>query len=255
MDEHTYNEIYSQLEGSTIKSISLDFGVNGDVLTCILNQKLVRTNKALYHKVSNRAEDLLERWISGESIVSLSDEIGFSPVLMSLILLKRHGISRRKVRQMLKNLEEVEDARLKNELSEVLKNDNLFTQHAHSLQVKRARMCEEEIGKWLKDRGIQFLDEEEIKKHTSTKTPDFLLKGSLKINSTKVTWIESKGLFGDAEEHRRFLDKQFLEYVKIYGAGVVVYWYGYVDSIVEENSEILIMDSTNFGVDDVKYLW
>lgn len=254
MDPRIYKKIYSELDNSNIKSISTDFGVSEDVLTCILNQKMIRSNKALYYKVSNNADALLARWEEGESLVSLSDETGLSYVLMSMILLKRKGITRKAVRRMLKNPEEVSDERLKKELCEVIKNDNLFSPETHSLQVKRAKKCEGRIRSWLLERDIQFLTEEDIKKHTHTKTPDFLLKSPLDIDSTHINWIESKGLFGDTEEHRRFLDKQYLGYVRFFGPGLVIYWYGFVDSIAQENSEILIKDNTYFGADNVKYL-
>lgn len=254
MDIHTYKKIYSQLDSSNIKSISADFGLNDDVLKCILNQKILRNNKALYHKVANDAEALLGRWRGGESFVSLSDETGLSPVLMSIILLKRTGMSRKGVRQMLRNPEGIEDERLRRELAQVVKKDNLFSPRAHSLQTERAMMCEGEIGGWLKERDIQFLTEEKIKKYAITKTPDFLLKSPLNIDSINISWIESKGLFGGPEEHRRYLKKQFSEYIKFFGAGMVVYWYGFVDPISEENSEVLVKDSTYFGVDNAKYL-
>jgi hypothetical protein len=254
MDVHTYEKIYSQLDSSNIKSISADFGVNEDVLTCILNQKMLRGNKALYHKVANNADALVGRWNSGESFLSLSDEIGLSPVLMSIILLKRTGLSRKGVRQMLKNPEDIEDARLKRELGEVVKKDDLFSPRAHSLQIERARMCEEAINNWLLDKDVEFITEDQLKKYGDSKTPDFLLKSPLNIENKEVRWIESKGLFGDAEEHRRLLDKQFLEYIEFFGEGMVVYWYGFLDPIIEENPGVLVKDSTYFGADNVKYL-
>jgi hypothetical protein len=254
MDIRTYKEIYDLLDSSNIKSISADFGLSDDVLKCILSQKMLRSNKALYHKVANNSKALLERWEDGESFAALSDETGLSPALISIILLKHRGMTRKAVQKMLKNPGAIEDERLKREIAEVVKGDNLFSPRAHSLQVERARKCEEGIGVWLKEKDIKFLTEGEIKKYATTKTPDFLLKSPLDIDSIHITWIESKGLFGDAEEYRRHLKKQFSEYIKFFGAGIVVYWYGFVDSLSEENSEILVKDSTYFGVDHVEYI-
>ncbi|MBU2560446.1 C15orf41 family protein [archaeon] len=254
MDIHTYKEIYDKLDSSNIKSISQDFEVSGDVLTCILNQKMLRSNKTLYHRVANNSKALLERWEEGEPFATLSAETGLSPVLIASILLKHRGMTRKVVQKMLKNPGAVEDKRLRREIAEVIKGDNLFSPRAHSLQTERARKCEEGIGTWLKEKDITFLTEDEIKKYASTKTPDFLLKSPLDINSTRITWIESKGLFGDVEEHRRYLKKQFSEYIKFFGAGMVVYWYGFVDLLQEENSEILVRDSTYFGVDNAEYI-
>jgi hypothetical protein len=254
MDRSTYEKIYSLLDSSNIDSISADFGVGEGVLKCILNQKILRSNKALYHKVANNSEALLGRWKGGESFMSISNDTGLSPVLVSIILLKRDGVSRKGARKMIKNPGDIEDERLRKELLEVVEKDNLFSPRSHSIQVDRARMCEGAIKNWLKGKDVEFLTEEQIKKHVITKTPDFLLKSKLNIDSKDINWIESKGLFGDKEEHRHHSNKQFLEYVNLYGAGMVVYWYGFLDSIAEENSGILVKDSTYFGAEEVEYL-
>lgn len=250
MDARTYEKIYAVLETSNVSSVSRDFCVEEGVLLSILNQKMLRTNKALYHRVAKDADALLERWADGESFVSLSRETGLSPVLISAILLKRTGMTRKEIQKMLKNPDKAEDRRLRKELSGVVEEDVLFTPRAHSLQLKRAKECEEAIGTWLSGKGIEFLTEEKIKKY-GKKTPDFLLKSRLKIDDVDISWIESKALFGDEQEHRRLLKKQFLEYAEIFGPGMVVYWYGFVDSIAGW-SDVLIKDSAYFGGDNAR---
>jgi hypothetical protein len=254
MDPSIYEKIYSQLSSSNLKSLSGEFGVDEDMLTCIFNQKMVRSNKTRYHKVANDAEKFLSRWEKGESFMKLSDEAGLSPVLVTIILLKRKGMSRKGVRKLLDNPEDIEDERLKEELFEVTRNDYLFSKRAHSLQIKRAKRCEDTINKWLKEKNVEFLTEEQIKECGDFKTPDFLLKKPLKINGLDIIWIESKGLFGDIEEHRRLLEKQFLGYIDNFGPGMAVYWYGFLDSIEKEHPEVMIKDSTYFGVDNARYI-
>lgn len=252
MDIRTYEKIYSVLESSNIKSVSRDFCVSEGVLSSILSQKMVRSNKALYHRVAKEADAFLKRWEDGESFVFLSNETGLSPVLMSIILLKCRGMTRREIQKMLRNPDMVNDKRLGRELSEVVKKDRLFSPHAHSLQIERAKIGEEIIRNWLLEKDIDFLTEKELKKRGDLKTPDFLLENPLKIDDMDINWIDSKGLFGDEAEHRRLLKKQFLEYIELFGAGMVVYWYGFVDSIVEKESKTLIKDNTYFGVDNAR---
>ncbi len=252
MDIQTYEKIYSVLESSNLKSVSKDFCVEEGVLSNILNQKMVRSNKALYHRVAKDADTLLKRWEGGESFVSLSRKTGFSPVLMSLILLKRRGMTRREIQKMLRNPDAVEDKRLRKELSAVVKKDFLFSPRAHSLQREKARIGEEVIRNWLLQGGSVFLTEKEIKKRGYLKTPDFLLNGPLKVDGMDINWVDSKGLFGDGVEHRRLLKKQLLKYIELFGTGMVVYWYGFVDSIAEIEPMMLIKDNTYFGVDNAK---
>lgn len=254
MDARIYKKIYSMLEPSNIKRVSRDFSVDEWVLSNILNQKLQRSDKALYYKVVNDGGPLLERWENGESFVSLSKEMGFSTVLMALILLKHRGMGRREIQKMLKCPEGIKDRRLSRELSEVVKKDFIFSPNAHLLQREKARMGEEFIRDWLLGKDIDFLTEKEIKERGGTKTPDFLLENPLKIDGMGICWIDSKGLFGDESEHRRFLKKQFLEYIELFGAGMVVYWYGFVDSVIEKEQRVLVKDNTYFGIDNALYI-
>ena len=71
----------------------------------------------------------------------------------------------------------------------------------------------------------------------SGKTPDFLLKKSIKICDRDVCWIESKALFGELKEHRNYERKQFSEYSKCYGDGLVIYWFGFETDILKEKED------------------
>ena len=77
-------------------------------------------------------------------------------------------------------------------------------------------------------------------KAPNTKTPDFLLYESLNIGACPVMWIESKSVFADEMEHNRYQKKQLSYYEDLYGAGLVVYWYGFIDTIVPK--DYMIMD-------------
>ena len=45
-------------------------------------------------------------------------------------------------------------------------------------------------------------------------------------------------MFGNHSEHAHYIRKQFSEYERLYGNGLVVYWYGYLDDISLENHVI-----------------
>ena len=51
------------------------------------------------------------------------------------------------------------------------------------------------------------------------------------VNGLKVSWIESKANFGDIVEMKKNLSKQLVPYVKLFGKGIVVYWFGYVTDV------------------------
>ncbi|MBP2030610.1 hypothetical protein J2755_001558 [Methanohalophilus levihalophilus] len=60
----------------------------------------------------------------------------------------------------------------------------------------------------------------------------------MEVDGKKVLWIESKAVFGNHSEHEHYIRKQFIEYEKLYGTGLVVYWYGYLDDISLDNHVI-----------------
>lgn len=92
-------------------------------------------------------------------------------------------------------------------------------------------MGENIIKKWLDVQDIVHLNENDLRKNGKGKTPDFVLDDPLTIDNTDIRWIESKATFGEVWEHQYYYQKQFKHYEKEYGQGLVVYWYGFVDSI------------------------
>ena len=63
------------------------------------------------------------------------------------------------------------------------------------------------------------------------KTPDFLLKKPITWHGDEYNWIESKASFGDEYIHRKNHRGQVSKYVELYGQGILVYWYGYLDTL------------------------
>lgn len=76
------------------------------------------------------------------------------------------------------------------------------------------------------------------------------------IDSFIINWIESKALFGDEDAHRDYKKNQYLSYWNRYpkvnsfedfkckfvelfrfGPGLVIYWFGYLETIVEPNEK------------------
>jgi len=115
------------------------------------------------------------------------------------------------------------------------------------MQCKKGEMGEEIIRKWLDDREISYCTEAEIRAQGDGKTPDFVLSDPIPIEDHMVRWIESKALFGDDFEHKHYAKKQFREYADIFGEGMVVYWYGYLEDLSSEDEGYLIKDHSFFG--------
>ncbi len=255
MKTDTYIEILRRLESpEDVGRLSSEFSVPEAVLEEILTQKIVENTRINFLSLTSKEKELLEDWQSGKSILEMSEELGFMPVLVARELLKALGLSKFAVKQKIKNPETIEDERLRREVKEALSEDFVFSPEAHELQEEKSRLGEKIIERWLISSGAIFMTNSEYIRVGNILTPDFLTS-ELEILGFKINWIESKALFGSAEEHKRYLKKQYSKYIRSFGTGAVVYWYGYEDRIIGEEKNLLVLDYTFFRKEDVEMLF
>lgn len=75
------------------------------------------------------------------------------------------------------------------------------------------------------------------------KTPDFKLEVPIAVNGFVINWIESKARFGNTEIHQKYIKEQFLSYWNRFGPGLVIYWFGFLDTLNEPSEKrFIIMD-------------
>eukprot|EP00045_Choanoeca_perplexa_P016924 m.235408 g.235408 ORF g.235408 m.235408 type:complete len:354 (+) comp17403_c0_seq2:2587-3648(+) len=83
----------------------------------------------------------------------------------------------------------------------------------------------------LKRDQISYLSEDTARLLGHSITPDFRFVNELILKGSSVSWIDSKASFGDPASIASALASQFGKYVRSYGAGAVIYWFGYVASV------------------------
>ncbi|CAL8111644.1 unnamed protein product [Orchesella dallaii] len=93
------------------------------------------------------------------------------------------------------------------------------------------------LSKLLQDQGILYLEEDQLRKQGYDKTPDIKLEVPIAIDGKVITWIESKATFGDEETHQGYVKDQLTSYYNRFGPGLVIYWLGYVESILATQSK------------------
>ena len=242
-----YEQIYSLVSApEDVHIYSRKLRLPTGVLEAVLNLKMVRGVKENYHLLARQSEELLTEWKRGRSILEIAEERDFPPVLTARFLLSAMGFSRARIKRLALSGESSGDGRLDSELAEARARDFMFSRRAHERQHRRATLGEEIIKSWLSDKGVDFLSEDSMLKVAGAKTPDFLVRG-LRMLGMRIAWVESKAIFVDEEEHRRYMKKQLSHYIKNFGPGMVVYWYGYVDTILHESKNLLILDYTSFN--------
>ena len=242
MNKKTYQQIYQELEShEDISKVSNKYSVSISTISSISHQKTVRNVKKYHSRIVQKSPRMVKSWHKGKTILELARQNRFPPVLIASIMLKEMGL---KSKSIIKNPAILSNKRLKQDVIQAIDNDMDFSPRGHEVQSRLGDLGEELIHDWLTDYDLDFLTESEMNKEPNAKTPDFLLKESIDVNGSKVKWIESKAVFADETEHNRYQKKQLGFYEELFGPGMVVYWYGYLDTITPNN--YLIVDHTFF---------
>lgn len=246
MKQSLHEEIYDKLNNiEDINMIQKEKNLPIDLLHVIYTQKITRNATKRYYKIKNQSKELLNSWTHGETLFKIAKRLDFPPILLTQIILQEYGLSRKETRTYINEPDNIIDERIKREIHSVRKRDFAYSPKAHEKQLKRGIDAEEKLKDWLVKRNINFQREKELR-NKFRKTPDFLLEEPIKIEGSKIYWIESKASFGDDKEILKDIKKQLTAYKEMFGSGMVVYWYGFLDKL---ESDGFIIKSREFFKD------
>jgi hypothetical protein len=99
---------------------------------------------------------------------------------------------------------------------------------ANSLRIQsKATAFEEAVAWWLRDMGVEFLTEKDLRSKGGSSTlltPDFLLESPIVINGRKIHWIDAKNypMWG-SRLVAKGLSKQAEKYTRAFGPGAMVF--------------------------------
>jgi hypothetical protein len=248
MKYELYKEIYENLScKEDVDALVARYGLERQLFLAILSQKIVRIVKRKYYKVKRKRPILRRRWRDGESVTAIAKAYKFSPVLTASFIFDKR-FSRREFKEYMKNPESIEEERIREEIQEALESDIVYSPKNIELQRKSGIQCEENIKKWLLERNIKFITEEDAREENFRKTPDFLLMSPFSVDGFDIRWVESKAGFGDLIKYKEDFRDQLQPYTQMYGPGVIAYWVGHLDRL-EDISKKIVVVSKNFFVD------
>lgn len=232
LDKDTYEEIYRQLnDHKDIDRLSRRYNkMDIELFLVIYTQKMSRKVIENYHRIRSRSAWFSKEWRRGRPFLDISREIDFPPVMTAFIILTHQGIGKKTFRKMLNDPGSIEDQRLRREIAEARANDPVYSPEGSLIQTKRGIWGEDIMRKWLDERGLRYKREEDLRGE-GKKTPDFLMEKPLYYRGEKVNWIESKASFGDEREVRKNINKQLVHYRDLFGPGMVIYWFGILDTL------------------------
>lgn len=224
-----YQDLYQKLDtAEDIDFLAENLGYDKELLLVIYTQRIVRDTTRKFYRVKAQAKRLAWMWQNGLPLVQIAHKFDFPPILAALMILEQRKISRKQFWQMIADMESIKDRRLRKELREACLADLVYSSEGTARQYARGRWGEAKLHGWLTDRELKFETEKELRAKYD-KTPDILLHKPVDVNGSKKYWIESKATFGDPYEIRRHIKKQLTPYSEMFGDGVVVYWFGFVD--------------------------
>ncbi len=241
MDRETYRRLYDRLATvEDVREVSRLEGFEEELLFVIHTHRVTRDATRRFYVVKRQIPRLASQWRRGRTILDMAKEWKFPPVLMGQILLQELGVPRKKVWQTFLHPESAPDERIKREVEELLADDPIYSPAGMERQRARGVVGESRLYAWLEKHGIGYRTEKDLRGKYQ-KTPDALLDQPIMFYGQKITWIESKGNFGDDVELKRNLKRQLGPYTELFGEGAVVYWFGYIDG-AESPPGILLWD-------------
>ena len=248
MNQEEYKRLVNQLQKpSDINKLAKEMRVNRELLLILYTHGIVRDATKRYYRVKNRSDKLMWQWKNGTPLLELAYREEFPPVLLSLILIMEMGHGRKEYWKFVKEPHKIKDARLRKEITDVVKDDIIYSPIGMEVQHERGRKGEDRLKNWLDNNLVSYRREDDIREEFR-KTPDFLLDKPLYIGTDEIIWIESKANFGDKVEIRKNMKKQLVPYTEIFGKGIVVYWFGHVDDF-EPERDVTVVDATFFHKD------
>ncbi len=245
MNSAEYKRIYGLLNSrDDIKRLHKAEGLEEELLLVILSQKIVRETKRNYYEVKKKTNKLLGEWVHGRRFTEIAEKEGFPPLLTASLMLQHTGVGKKQFKNYVDNPDAIEDKRLRQEIKDAMKMEVIYSPEGARIQHGRGKDVEWLVKKWLDSKRVKYITEYDAKKMEHTKTPDFRLETPMKADDMWVNWVECKGSFADEVEYKRDFGKQLHHYVNLFGPGMVIYWYGFIDDMPNylKDRNILLVD-------------
>ena len=238
MEYEEYKGIYEGL--NTVEDIErLKGKYEDEFLVTVYNQKINRETKKRFHVVKNNAPRLLKDWKRGKTLMEISREWKFPPILTTMLIFLEDGASKKEFWECIRNPDSCDPA-MAEEIRDVVRSDIVYSPEADERHRNRGIWGEKLMYDWLDEQNVAYRTEKDLR-DTEGKTPDCLLDEPMMIYGRKVYWIESKATFGDNTEFRFNSRKQLVPYTKLFGPGIVVYWLGCLNDL-ELPADVYVTD-------------
>ena len=247
MKPEQYIDLFNRLrEFDDIQKLHRETGIDEELLLVVYTQRFSRDITRNFYKVKAYTRKMVQDWDRKQSFMQIAKKWYFSPILTAYFIMTEKGCKRKEFWGYVREPSTAPDRRLQKEFAEIADNDMVYSPKGMDIQYARGRWGEAKLGEWLKWKEFEHQTEKDLKGKTA-KTPDCLLDKPFELGDAKISWIESKAIFGDEVEFRKNVRKQLKQYTEMFGNGIVVYWFGFCDNIVPPDG-VFVMDGRFFEV-------
>lgn len=172
----------------------------------------------------------LDSYRNGKSVVDIAEDMNFSPFMMAREITEGiSGMQKKELTTHMKEPERITDERLREEVILAIDSDEHYGPSYDTIRHVIGHEYEFILQQKLRARGIPFVTEEQLRQEGFPKTPDIKLEVPVEVDGHIINWIDSKALFGD-ERYHNDIYKNLRGYVNRFGPGMVLYWFGFVET-------------------------
>lgn len=211
-----------------------------DALISLRNQLVVRKLKKESYLIDRMMNDIKIRVLTNnESLQSIAHGLQFSSYKLAKSFLELYLNRQITISLFMENPSMISDPRLREDILNCISEDPVCSLESTLIAECYGREYENVLVAHLKRLHLCFETEQELRSKGRSKTPDalFLIPMATSTDSSGtelsvVNWIDSKAMFADDET---FLENlaQFKAYNNRYGKGLVIYWFGFAESVLD----------------------
>lgn len=234
-----------------IRNLQKDFpNINNDTLYSILSleyQKRMKRNhnKSNSLKYWNEYLNAIKNKEPPGVLMRIAQTFNITPCLVAKLVLKHYfeenDINFMSINSYLQDTSLIQDMDLSYEVFLCTMFDNLYSPLSDAIKQSVGQQYEIKLTNEVRKLGVAFRNEEHLRRNGYDKTPDIKLEVPVVVDGKVVNWIESKALFADQDNHSEYMKNQYLSYWNRFGPGMVIYWFGYLETILDPNDERFVI--------------
>ena len=224
----------------------VDTSFNKDALYSLHSQIVVRSLKQT--SVYGIRDMVFARVQSGETLLAIASEMHISSYKLAKVYLDAM-YSALPMSKIVQNPAIIQNERLRWDILNCIANDSICSHESSQIQECMGREYEELLISMLNRMKMCFETEADLRLRGKPKTPDILflipmatVVSYMGTEPFVVNWIDSKAMFADVETYDEHVE-QFKGYTNRYGRGLVIYWHGFHEHILQLTDEsICVVD-------------